>query len=174
MAADRLDFLGDGESAAPDGALERHVLEEMRDPVDVSLLMPSAYIHPNPERDRVDGVDAVGSDPQSVRQSGQVRCHSISDQEFPARRARARIKRVTAPRSLGNTASLSRLSRISLRAAGNIGRTPVARSTTSGNFAGWAQARAIIGALASPAPISVCAAATAIAVWGSISKPDWA
>jgi hypothetical protein len=63
MAADRFDLLGDGESAAPCGALEGHVLEEMRDPVDVSRLVPGADIDPNSERDRVDGVDAVGGDP---------------------------------------------------------------------------------------------------------------
>ena len=35
VAADRLDLLGDGEGAAALGALERHVLEEMRDAVDL-------------------------------------------------------------------------------------------------------------------------------------------
>ena len=50
VAADRLDLLGDGERAAPLGALERHVLEEMRDAVDLRRLVPRADIDPEPER----------------------------------------------------------------------------------------------------------------------------
>jgi hypothetical protein len=46
MAADRLDLLGDGERAAPFGALERHVLEKMGDAVDLGRLMPGADIDP--------------------------------------------------------------------------------------------------------------------------------
>ena len=66
MAADRLDLLGDGAGAAPLGALERHVLEEMRDAVDLRRLVPRADIDPEAERDRVDRVDPVGDDPQAV------------------------------------------------------------------------------------------------------------
>ena len=57
MAADRLDLLGDRAGAAPLGALERHVLEKMRDAVDLRRLVPCADIDPDAERDRVDGVD---------------------------------------------------------------------------------------------------------------------
>ena len=77
MAADCFDLLGDGECAAPAGALEGHVLEKMRNPVDVGRLMARADIDPDAERDRVDGVDTVGRDPQSVGQSGKLRRHSI-------------------------------------------------------------------------------------------------
>ncbi len=78
MAADRFDLLGDGKSAAPVGALEGHVLEEMRNPVDIGRFVARADIDPDAERDRVDGVDAVGSDPQSVGQNGKLRRHSTT------------------------------------------------------------------------------------------------
>ena len=46
VAADRLDLLGDGERRAPLGALERHVLEEMGDAVDLRRLVAGADIDP--------------------------------------------------------------------------------------------------------------------------------
>jgi len=81
VAADRFDLLSDSESAAPTGALEGHVLEKMRDPVDVSLFVPRADIDPDTKRDRIDGIDAVGRDTQSVGQSGQLRRHPMTRSE---------------------------------------------------------------------------------------------
>ena len=75
VAADRLDLLGDRAGAAPLGALERHVLEKMRDAVDLRRLVPCADIDPQPERDRVHGIDAVGDDAQPVRQRREPGCH---------------------------------------------------------------------------------------------------
>ena len=56
MAADRLDLLGDGERRAPLGALEGHVLEQMRDAVDLGRLVARADIDPDAERHRLDRV----------------------------------------------------------------------------------------------------------------------
>src|SRR5713101_6041743 len=168
MAPDRLDFLGDGERAAPLGAFERHVLEKMRDAVGRSGLVPRADIDPDAERDRIDRIDLIGGDPQSILQRGKPSGHAAA----LVRRAWAQTKRATAPRSLGTTISFSGRSKRSAKADGNGGRMPVARSTASGNFPGWAQPRAIIGAPPSRPPSSACAAATATAVWGSISTPD--
>ena len=91
MAADRLDLLGDRAGAAPLGALEGHVLEEMRDAVDLGRLVAGADIDPDAERDGVDGVDAVGGDPQAVRQGGE-RGRSCRPRLGRARRAWARTK----------------------------------------------------------------------------------
>jgi hypothetical protein len=66
MAPYCFDLLGDGECAPPTGALKGHVLKEMRYPVDVCRFVPRADIDPDTERHRIDGVDAVGSDPQSI------------------------------------------------------------------------------------------------------------
>ena len=72
VSADGLDLLGDGAGAAPLGALERHVFEEMGDAVDLGRLVPRADLDPEAERDRVDRVDAVGRDPQPVRERGEL------------------------------------------------------------------------------------------------------
>src|SRR5205085_11440910 len=76
MAADRLDLLGDVAGAAPFRALEGHVLEEMRGTVDLGRLMPRPDIDPQPERDGVDRVDAVGDDPQPVWKRGESDRHA--------------------------------------------------------------------------------------------------
>ena len=50
MAADRLDLLGDRAGAAPLGALERHVFEEMRDAVDrpaIRAVVPTSTHRPS-------------------------------------------------------------------------------------------------------------------------------
>ena len=142
MAADRLDLLGDRAGAAPLGALERHVFEKMRDAVDLRRLVPGADIDPEAERDRVDRVDAVGDDPQPVRQRREPGRHAASwiaaRRLRPARvsadEARDRADIVRQIRSIR-----SRFSIISASAGGSSGRMPVARSTASGNFAGCAR-----------------------------------
>ena len=84
VAADRLDLLGDGAGAAPLGALERHVFEEMGDAVDLGRLVPGPDIDPQAERYRVHRVDAVGDDPQAVRQSGEPGGHAAPGFGRPA------------------------------------------------------------------------------------------
>ena len=168
VAADRLDLLGDGESAAPLGALERHVLEEMRDAVDLRRLVPRPDIDPEAERDRVDRVDPVGGDPQPVRQRGNPHRHCCSRAPcMGADEARDRGRhRWAAPSS----ARAFRRARPS--AGGGGGRMPVARSTASGNLAGCAVASATIGAASGRSSSSARAAATATAVCGSIRIPE--
>src|SRR5712691_9100207 len=140
LAADRLDLLGDRASASPFGAFEGHVLEKMRDAVDVSRFVPRTDIDPDAERDRFDRVDPVRGDPQTVPQCGKLSRHAAAP-----RRAWDRMNRVTALISHGSAVVRSGRSRRSPSAGGKTGRIPVARSTASGNLAGWAQPRAIIG-----------------------------
>ncbi len=87
MAADRLDFLGDGECRAPLGALERHMLEKMSDTVDLGRLVAGPDIDPDTERNGVDGIDPVGGDLQPVLQSRQLNRHAT----LSLRRAWVRI-----------------------------------------------------------------------------------
>src|SRR5437764_5423849 len=176
VAADRLDLLGDRAGAAPLGALERHVLEEMRDAVDLGRLMASADLDPDAERDGIDRLDAIGDDAQAIGELSERYGHA-APQLGCARREWARTKRATAPASLGRTVTRSRRSMMSASAGGNAGRVPVARATASGNLAGCALASAIIAVdLVSSSmfmpPISTRAAAIATAVCGSISIPE--
>ena len=67
VPADRLDLLGDRQRGTAPCALERHVLEEMRDAVDPRRLVPRADIDPQAQGHGRDRVDAVGDDPQTVR-----------------------------------------------------------------------------------------------------------
>ena len=92
VAPDGLDLLGDRAGAAPLGALERHVFEKMRDAVDFRRLVPCADIDPQPERDRVHGIDAIGDDAQPVRQRREPGCHVtplLDDGASPAPARRA-------------------------------------------------------------------------------------
>ena len=68
LAADRLDLLGDVAGAAPLGALERHVLEQVRDAVLVLPLVARAGRHPDAERHGLDVRHVVGDHAQAVRQ----------------------------------------------------------------------------------------------------------
>ncbi len=76
MPADCLDFLGDVAGAAPLGALEGHVFEEMRDAVDFRRFVPRPDIDPDAERHGINGVDPVGDDAQSIRECRQPRLHA--------------------------------------------------------------------------------------------------
>src|SRR5712691_5352362 len=172
VAADRLDLLGDRAGAAPLGALERHVLEEMSGAVDLRRLVPGPDIDPEAERGRIHRIDPVGDDPEPVGERRLLYGHA-APRFGCVRRAWARTNRATAPTSLGRMVIRSRLSMSSMSAGGTDGRMPVARSTASGNFAGWAVASATIGIVPSPSAISARAAATATAVCGSISTPEW-
>src|SRR5258708_2292739 len=155
VAADRLDLLGDRAGAAPLGALERHVLEEMRSAVDLRRLVAGPDIDPEAERGRIYRIDPVGDDPEPIGERRLLYGHA-APRFGCVRRAWARTKRATAPRSFGRVVIRSRLPPIAASAGGTGGRIPVARSTASGNFAGWAVASATIGvapgAAAIPAP----------------------
>src|SRR6185312_2079192 len=164
MAADGLDLLGDRAGAPPLRALERHVLEEMGDAVDLRRFVPRADLDPEAERYRVDRVDPVCRDAQPVGKRRELGGHAAR----AVRRAWARKYRATAPASLGSTATRSGFSASSARACGTGGRMPAARSTASGNFAGCAVASTTIGA--SPG-FSCRAAATPTALCGSMRSP---
>src|ERR1700730_467926 len=77
MTADGFDLLGDRQGTAPFGSLECHMLEKMRDPIDLGGLVARANIDPNAERDRVDRIHAVGGHPQSVGQGRELRRHAL-------------------------------------------------------------------------------------------------
>ena len=67
MPAHRLDLLGDGPRAAPAlGALEGHVLQQMRDAVDLGRLVARADIGPDAEGDGLDRIHPVGGDAKPV------------------------------------------------------------------------------------------------------------
>ena len=65
VAADRLDLLGDLRGRAALGALERHVLEEVRDAVLRSALVARAGGDIGAERDGLDAVHPLGDDGQA-------------------------------------------------------------------------------------------------------------
>ena len=62
IAADRLDLLGDLARGAPRRALERHVLEQMRDAVLVGALVAAAGADPDAERGALEMRHRVGDD----------------------------------------------------------------------------------------------------------------
>ena len=66
VAADRFDLLDDGERAAPLGALERHVLQEMRDAVELAPLDARASVDPDADRRGLETRHVDGGDPQAV------------------------------------------------------------------------------------------------------------
>ena len=78
LAADILDLLGDAEGGAPLGALEQHVLDEMRHAVDARGLVARADPDPAAERDRLHAGHRVGGDAQPVRQRGHADAHAAS------------------------------------------------------------------------------------------------
>ena len=84
VAADRLDLLGDLARGAPRGALERHVLEQMRDAVLVRLLVAAAGADPDAERGGLQMRHAVGDDRQAGRKAGDFDAHAAA----PSRAAR--------------------------------------------------------------------------------------
>ena len=87
--------LGDLARGAALGALERHVLEQMRDAVLVRQFVAAARADPDAERDGLQMRHAVGDDRQARRQLGDFNAHAAA----PSRAARlaARMNRSTAP-----------------------------------------------------------------------------
>ena len=134
FAADRLDLFRDGNGRAPCGALERHVLEEMRDAVLVRRFVACPGTNPDPERNRLDVRHVMRHDPQAVgkrRDVGEAARHAR-----PPKPLRCATKSFTALRSFGSTSKRSRsVSRLESR-GGRPGRSPVIASSASGTFAG--------------------------------------
>ena len=75
IAADRLDLLDDFARAAPGGALERHVLEQMRDAVLVGLFVAAADPRPHPERRGLQMRHGVGDHRQAGGKLGDIDTH---------------------------------------------------------------------------------------------------
>jgi hypothetical protein len=162
IAADGFDFLDDLARIAPRRALERHVLEEVRDAVFVRVLVSRPRTDPDAERSRAQMVHAVGDDREATGELLYAGGHTATP-------ATARLwsdtKRATAPASAGSRAIRSGRSSRSARRGGNSGRTPIAACTASGNFAGWAVASVTTGDV--PSCFSLRATATPTALCGS-------
>ena len=94
IAADRLDLLGNLPGAAPPRALERHVLEEMRNAMLVAALVAAAGIDPNAERGGLEMRHRVGHDGDAGCQGGDRYAHAAAPS--CAARLVCRTKRSTA------------------------------------------------------------------------------
>src|SRR5689334_8376128 len=167
LAADRLDLLGDLPGRAPLGALECHVLEEMRNAVLLGLLVATAAADPHAERRGFEMRHRVGDDDKAGRKAGDLDTHAAA----PSRAARltSRTKRSTAAWSGGSTVTRSARRPRSASRSGNGGRTPQAASTASGNLAACAVDSTTIGTAGSR--LSFSATAIATPVCGSIVTP---
>src|SRR5690606_15258570 len=147
MTADRLDLDGDVSRGAPLRALEGHMLQQMRDAVDLLRLVARADPSPDAERDGIDRRHRVGGDAQAVVQRGYTHLivSLVVAVHAPPLKRRSRMNACTTLRSLGRMLARSARLNRSLSRGGSGGRIPVACSTASGNFAGWAVASATIG-----------------------------
>src|SRR3546814_7509535 len=76
LPADRLDLLGDGLRAAPLGALEHHVLEQMRYAVQLRRLVARAGADPGAEGDGGDARHGIRGDRESGRPPGYLDAHA--------------------------------------------------------------------------------------------------
>ena len=94
VAADRLDLLGDLARGAPRRALERHVLEQMRDAVLVGPLVAAAGADPDAERGGFQMRHRVGDDGKARGEARDFDAHAAA----PSRAARlaARMRCSTA------------------------------------------------------------------------------
>src|SRR5262249_21506992 len=150
MAADRFDLDRDFAGVAALGAFECHVFEQVGDAVDGGRLVARAGADPYADGGGLDPGHRVGGDDEAVIQAREAKAiDSVgggrnTHHAAPFRR-RLRIKPWTVLRSLASTSTRSGRSSRSARRVGSGGRSPVARSTASGNLAGWAVASAITG-----------------------------
>ena len=78
IAADRLDFLGDLPRAAPPRALERHVLEQMRNAVFVAAFVAAAGIDPDAERGGLEMRHRIGHDIDAGFQGRHLYAHAAA------------------------------------------------------------------------------------------------
>ena len=76
LAAHRLDLLGDGLGAATLGALEGHMLEEMRDAVLGGAFAAAAGPDPNPERDGLDVAPLMAHYGEAIGETGELDAHA--------------------------------------------------------------------------------------------------
>src|SRR5258705_548051 len=167
IAADRLDLFHDLARAAPRGALERHVFEQMRDAVLVRLLVAAADAGPDAKRCGFQMRHGVGNHREAGWKLGDFDTHPAT----PCLAARLTdcTKRSTSAGSFFITVMCSDLVKRPSSQAGNCGRIPQAASTASGNFAACAVDNTILGILESE--VSRSATASATAVWGSTRSP---
>ena len=137
VAARRLDLLGDVARRPPPGALEGHMLEEMRNAVLAWLLVARPCPDPDPERHRLQLRHGMGHDGEPV----------LEPRNFDGVLAHARCTTWLwmAPRSFGRISKRSAFAMRSRKRPGSAGRMPQAASTASGNFAGCAVASTTIG-----------------------------
>src|SRR6185437_8217179 len=163
VAPDILDRLRDLAGASPAGALERHVLDEMREPVLARALVAGSCCDEDSDRRRLHMGAGLDDDREPRGKVCHLNAHATT-------RVVRRTKSATARRWLGRTTIFSLRSIRSLSRSGSAGLKPVARSTAPWNFAGWAVARAMTG-VAGLAASAVRAARTPTALCGSTIMP---
>ena len=78
MRAEHLDLLGDLQARARGRALERHVLEEMRDAAVGRRLVAGAGIHKNADSGRIEARQPGGDDAQPVIEDTLFNVHGGS------------------------------------------------------------------------------------------------
>ena len=78
VAADRLDLLGDLPGGSPAGALEGHMLQEMRDAVLVRPLVAAATAGPDAERGGLQMRHGVGHDRETRRKTRDFDAHAAA------------------------------------------------------------------------------------------------
>ena len=145
FAADRLDLLGDVAGAAPLGALEGHMLQQVRDAVLGSPSRGGRRRRPTrratPSRDA-----ACGGRPRAGRSAaGSVAC-SCARLPVLGRGARSATKRLNGGQIVGQARRCAPGRVISeARRGGRAGRSPVIACMASGNLAGWAVASTMFG-----------------------------
>ena len=84
FAADRFNLLGDIAGAAPLGALEGHMFQQVRNPVLGDALVPGAGCNPHPKRYRLHMRHMVRYHAQAIGQSRKLRCHGPGPQTVVA------------------------------------------------------------------------------------------
>src|ERR1700754_543694 len=167
VAAYRFDLLDDLARGARRGALEGHVLEQMRGAVLIGLLVAAADAGPHPERRGLEVRHGIGDHRQAGGKFGDVDTHPATP--CSAARLTEATNRSTSAWSLFMTFMCSDLVIRPASHAGNCGRTPQAASTASGNFAACAVDSTMLGNLESD--VSRSATESATAVCGSTRTP---
>src|SRR5262249_50661835 len=133
---------------ASPGALEGHVLEQVRHAVQLGALVPRAAGHPDAERRRFDLGHSVDRDPEAVGKRGDLdpaHGRTALVGRGSAASMRSSISAFGAVTALGRPSTRSVRVMRSASRGGSLGRSPVAFCTASGNFAGWAVANTTIG-----------------------------
>jgi len=113
----------------------------MRDAVDLGRFVPGADIDPKADRHGRDRVDPVGDDPETIGERREADCHATAIKPPSsccplAQPCPLADKAADRGDVMGNTATRSGFSMMSPSASGSFGRSPVARSTASGELCG--------------------------------------